>query len=170
MTLRRFAFAFALLFAAPAFAQQFAQQYTCTALLDGGSTNAICGTFLSNYSPYTLTCEVSVTGGQSAAATANVLVSGNGTNYGTWADAGLAVTIIANGDGGTVVTTAALAVSPTDPWLNSEVYVSGLVDDGGTNSTGFLTCQISVIQSQTLHSAHPAGFKTKGPPSAQKVQ
>ena len=124
LVFRRFAFAFALLFAAPAFAQQFAQQYTCTALLDGGSTNAICGTFLSNYSPYTLTCEVSVTGGQSAAATANVLVSGNGTNYGTWADAGLAVTIIANGDGGTVVTTAALAVSPTDPvsYTHLDVY------------------------------------------------
>src|ERR1700743_283535 len=71
-------------------AQQVASQFPCTALLDGGSPNAICGTIPTNYQPFTATCEVSVLAGDksSAAATVNFLGSGNGTNYGTIADAG----------------------------------------------------------------------------------
>ncbi len=146
-------------------AQQVASQYTCTALLDGGSTNAVCGTFLANYQPFTTTCEVSVNSGDhsSAVATVNLLGSGDGVHYGTIADAGYAIAIVANGDGGFVSTTAGFAVSPTDPWLDYEILASGILQDAGTASTGRLTCQISVINSQTLHSVRPTGLKTATP-------
>lgn len=159
-----------LLLASPpkASAQQVASQYVCgPVLLDGGSTNAVCGTFPANYQPLTMTCEVNVLAGDhsSAAATVNLLGSGNGTNYGTIADAGYSVVIVANGDAGAVTTTAAVAVSPTDPFLDYQVYFSGIATDGGTSATGNASCQISVIQSQTLHATHPSGFK-----AARKVQ
>jgi hypothetical protein len=176
--LRRFApLALALLsvyLAIPtASAQQVASQYVCgPVLLDGGSTNAVCGTFLSNYEPYTITCEVNVPAGDksSAGATVNILASGNGTNYGTWADAGLSVVIVANGDAGAVTTTAALAVYPTNPWLNQQVYISGIATDGGTSSQGNLACQISVIQSQTLHAKYPGGLKGSLPKAKRVIQ
>lgn len=136
-----------------ALGQSQATQFTCTTLLDGGSTNALCGSFATNFSPFTVTCEVSVNAGDhsSAAATVNLLASGDGTHYGPVADGGQSVVIAANGDGGAVVTTAGLAISPYNPWQSYEITASGITQDAGTASTGQLNCQVSVLNVQTIH-------------------
>lgn len=136
-----------------ALGQQAATQYTCTALLDGGSTNVVCGSFSANYSPLTVTCQVGVLAGDhsSAGATVNLLGTGNGANYATIADAGLSVIIVANGDAGAVNTSAGLVVSPYDPWQGYQIMLSGVAVDGGTSSTGYANCQASIINVQTLH-------------------
>ena len=125
----------------------------CTALLDGGSTNVSCGTFVANYSPLTVTCSITTPTGDksSAGATVNLLASPDGTLYGPVADAGLSVVIVANGDGGSVVTTAGLAVSPYNPWYGYQILASGVATDGGTATKGYLSCESSVLNVQTLH-------------------
>ena len=148
-------------------AQQVASQYTCVALLDGGTT-AVCGTFPANYQPLTGTCEVVLLNGDksSAGGTVNLLATGDGVHYGTIADAGYSWVVVANGDGGPVASPAvAFNISPTDPWLGFEVQASGIAQDAGTASTGALNCQLSVINSQTLHSVRPTQLK-----AAKRVQ
>lgn len=136
-----------------ALSQSAPTQFSCVSLLDGGSTNALCGTFNTNYSPFTVTCEASVLAGDhsSVGATVNLLASGNGTNYGPVADAGQSVVIVANGDGGAVVSTTGLAISPYNPWQSYEIMLSGIAQDAGTASTGEVNCQVSVLNVQTIH-------------------
>ncbi len=138
---------------AVALGQSSATNATCVALLDGGSTNVTCGSFTTNYSPFTVTCSIVTPSGDhsSAGATVNLLASPDGTVYGTVADAGLSVVVVANGDGGLVTTTAGLAVSPYNPWLGYQIVASGVATDGGTATKGYLSCESSVLNVQTLH-------------------
>jgi hypothetical protein len=136
-----------------ALGQSSASNNTFTVLLDGGSTNVPVGTFTTNYSPFTVTCQIITPSGDhsSAGATINLLASPDGTIYGTVADAGLSVTMVANGDGGAVVTTTGLAVSPQNPWLGYQILASGVATDGGTSTKAYLSCESSVLNVQTIH-------------------
>lgn len=146
----------AALFLMPTFPaqSQVASQGTCQALLDGGGSE-VCGTFFTNYQPFTATCEVSVPAASSAVTTVNLLASGDGTHYGVIADAGYSWLVVANGGVSGATTTVAFNVSPTNPWLDYEITASGTLIDGGVGGPGALVCQTSVINAQTLHSVRP---------------
>lgn len=149
---------FGLFLAAPARAQQVAQQFTCQTLLDGG-TFAVCGAIPTNFSPLDVTCAVSVPGSSSAAATVNLWGSADGTHYGTIADGGFSVVTVVNGDGGVGTSvTSSQAISPFDPWPSVEIVASAIASDGGT---GALNCYAGVIQSQTIHLAPPKKLHAK---------
>jgi hypothetical protein len=133
-----------------AVAQQVSSQYTCQALLDGG-TFEICGTIPTNYQPTTVTCAVSVPAGSSAGTTINLLGSADGIHYGTLADAGYSTVTVVNGDGGPINVATSFAMSPTNPFQSMEITASATAIDGGAGGPGALNCYIGVLQSQTLH-------------------
>lgn len=144
----------AALFVAPsAFAQQSAIKTNCTFGLDGGTTTATftCPQIGLNYSPATFICEVA-TAGSHLVGTTTVLVSNDGVNFATVADAGLN---IAYNQDVNATTSFALSISPTDPYLFAEVQTAITINDGGTAALSTLNCQQAVIQTQTLHAVRP---------------
>lgn len=145
-----------------ALAQQYAQNTTVLIPLDAGvGTETFTGTgILLNYQPTTVTCVVSTPAHSSSVGTIGLALSPDGVNFG--ADGGpiLPFSCSAASTCGTT-----MALSPTNPYLYGEI-VATATQDGGASAGA--TCIVSVVQTQTLHSAHSTILTAKHPPAPGK--
>lgn len=148
--MKRTLLAVAVLFSAPAFAQQVAQQTSCSLGVDGGTgaSTLTCPAFALNYQPMTVVCEA-ITQGSHLVGTTNVLVSSDGVHF---ADAGQ---VFAFNQDVSATSTGLFAIAPTDPWIEAEVVTGITTNDGGTAGGAVITCQQAVIQAQTIHASKP---------------
>lgn len=139
---------------APALAQNVVSNQSCAVLVDGGAAQvATCGPFNTNLQPYGAVCEVTTVAGS---VIANVQTQYS-PNYGP--DGGLfgaydAGAVALNSISG-VATPVATSNAPYNPWNGLQFVATVVAADGGT---GLFTCQVGVIQAQTIHAARP---KTK---------